>query len=231
MRLSKRVPGFTSGGLPETKNQIMQQQEADGMNEKAPSETIRSVCVYCGSGTGTNPRYVEAARQLGKDLAAAGIRLTYGGGGNGLMGEVARAVMKNGGAVTGIIPESLVALEKPYDDLNELVVTKDLHERKMLMFKRSDAFVALPGGIGTLEELVEQLTWVQLAHHRKPVVIVNTDDYWRQFLDLMEQMRAEGFIREGLEPTFHVLDEADSVVPFLVAHGPSDTVTSLDHLA
>ncbi|WP_119062174.1 TIGR00730 family Rossman fold protein [Dichotomicrobium thermohalophilum] len=197
----------------------------------ALSETIRSVCVYCGSGCGTNPRYVEAARQLGKDLAGSNIRLTYGGGSNGLMGTVARAVMEHGGAVTGIIPESLVAIEKPYEDLNELVVTRDLHERKMLMFKRSDAFVALPGGIGTLEELVEQLTWVQLAHHQKPVVIVNTDDYWRQFLDLMEQMRAEGFIREGLEPAFHVLEEAASVVPFLLAHGSSQAVSSLDHLA
>jgi hypothetical protein len=210
----------------------MRQQKDAGMNEtKAPSETIRSVCVYCGSGSGTNPRYVEAARQLGKDLAEAHIRLTYGGGGNGLMGEVARAVMQNGGVVTGIIPESLVALEKPYDDLDELIVTKDLHERKMLMFRRSDAFVALPGGIGTLEELVEQLTWVQLAHHQKPVVIVNTDDYWRQFLDLLEQMRAEGFIRAGLEPAFHVLDEAESVVPFLLAHGSSEAVSSVDHLA
>ncbi len=210
----------------------MKQQKDNWMNtNELPSDTIRSVCVYCGSGSGTNPRYVEAARELGKHLAKSRIRLIYGGGSNGLMGTVARAVMEHGGRVTGIIPQSLVAVERPYQDLDELVVTKDLHERKMLMFKRSDAFVALPGGIGTLEELVEQLTWVQLAHHRKPVVIVNTDDYWRQFLGLLEQMRAEGFIRPGLEPAYHVLDEAASVVPFLLAHGSSDAVSSLDHLA
>jgi len=196
-----------------------------------PDHTIQSVCVYCGSGSGGNLRYAEAARKLGKDLAQAGIRLTYGGGGNGLMGEVARAVMVNGGAVTGIIPEALVAIEKPYDDLDELVVTRDLHERKMLMFKRADAFVALPGGIGTLEELVEQLTWVQLAYHEKPVVIVNTDNYWRHFLDLMDQMRAEGFIRDGLQPAFQIVDEAQEVVPFLLAHGSSEGISTIDHLA
>jgi len=200
-------------------------------NSAAPSETITSICVYCGSGSGTNPRYAAAARQLGKALAGSQIRLIYGGGSNGLMGTVAQAVMDNGGLVTGIIPESLVAIEKPYQNLDELIETKDLHERKMLMFKRSDAFVALPGGIGTLEELVEQLTWVQLAHHQKPVVLVNTDDYWRPLLDLMEQMRAEGFIREGLEPAFHVLEEAEAVVPFLMSHGSSDAVSTLDHFA
>jgi len=202
------------------------------MQDKGPgSDTIQRVCVYCGSGSGTNPHYADAARSLGAHLAKANIRLIYGGGGNGLMGEVARAVMESGGAVTGVIPESLVALEKPYSDLDELVVTRDLHERKMLMFTRSDAFVALPGGIGTLEELVEQLTWVQLAQHRKPVVLVNTDDYWRPLLDLLEQMRAEGFIRKGLEPAFHVLSDAEAVVPFLLAHGSSEAVSTVDHLA
>lgn len=194
-------------------------------------QPIESVCVFCGSGSGKNPRHGEAARRLGKDLGQAGIRLIYGGGGNGLMGEVARAVMENGGSVTGIIPESLVAIEKPYDDLDELVVTKNLHERKMKMFKRSDAFVALPGGIGTLEELVEQMTWVQLAHHEKPVLIVNVEDYWRPLLRLMDQMRGEGFIRAGLEPTFHLLGEAGEVVPFLRAHGRGEDVGTVDGLA
>ncbi len=192
----------------------MSQRKQQGRG-KQRGQAITSICVYCGSGSGANPRYAEAARALGKAMAQADIRLVYGGGGNGLMGEVARAVMAHGGCVTGIIPDSLVAVEKPFPDLDELIVTKDLHERKMLMFTRSDAFVALPGGIGTLEELVEQLTWVQLAHHSKPVVIVNVDDYWRPFLRLLDQMRAEGFIRAGLEPAYHLLDEADEVVPFL----------------
>ncbi len=202
------------------------------MNDNTPRcHAITRVCVYCGSGTGVNPRYAEAARTLGRDLAEAKIRLTYGGGSKGLMGEVAGAVIENGGAVTGVIPEKLVGLEEPYDHLDELIVTKDLHERKMLMFQRADAFVALPGGIGTLEELVEQLTWVQLAHHEKPVVIVNVDDYWRPLLRLLDEMRAENFIREGLEPDFHVLDEAEAVVPFLRAHGSGETVRTIDHFA
>lgn len=196
-------------------------------NKLKQPEPITHVCVYCGSGAGKNPRYAAAARNLGKAMAQADIRLVYGGGGNGLMGEIARSVMEHGGAVTGIIPQSLVEIEKPFADLNELIVTKDLHERKMLMFTRSDAFVALPGGIGTLEELVEQLTWVQLAHHRKPVVIVNTDDYWRPFLSLLDKMRGEGFIRDGLEPAYHLLDEADDVVPFLHAETKSDAVGML----
>jgi len=210
----------------------MKQHRTEGTDHTAaPHGTMARVCVYCGSGSGTNPRYGEAARQLGAAFAKSGIRLIYGGGSNGLMGTVARAVMADGGMVTGIIPESLVAIEKPYNDLTDLIVTKDLHERKMLMFKRSDAFVALPGGIGTLEELVEQLTWVQLAHHQKPVVLVNTDDYWRPLLDLMAQMRAEGFIRNGLEPAFHVLEEAEAVVPLLQTYGVGGVVRTADHSA
>jgi len=164
-------------------------------------------------------------------MADANVRLIYGGGGNGLMGEVARAVMEKGGLVTGVIPKSLVPLERPLRDMDELIVTKDLHERKMTMFRRSDAFVALPGGIGTLEELVEQLTWVQLAHHEKPVVIVNVDDYWQPLLALMEQMRAQGFIRPGLEPTFHVVQDAGTVIAFLREHGARHADNSIDYFA
>ncbi len=195
--------------------------------KKKHEQPVGSICVYCGSGSGKNPRYAAAARTLGKAMAQADIRLIYGGGGNGLMGEVARSVMEHGGAVTGIIPESLVAVEKPFADLNELIVTKDLHERKMLMFTRSDAFIALPGGIGTLEELVEQLTWVQLGHHRKPVVIVNVDDYWRPFLRLLDEMRAQAFIRDGLDPAYYLIDEAEDVVPVLRGERQSDDTGEL----
>lgn len=200
-------------------------------HKKKTAGRISSVCVYCGSGSGRNPRYAESARGLGQALAQAGIRLVYGAGSNGLMGEVARSVMAHGGTVTGVIPESLVALEQPIADLDELIVTKDLHERKMLMFTRSDAFVALPGGIGTLEELVEQLTWVQLAHHQKPVVIVNVEDYWRPFLRLLDEMRAEAFIREGLEPAYVLLDTAEEVVPFLRGRKDSRAVGPLERFS
>jgi len=195
--------------------------------KKEHEKPVGSVCVYCGSGSGKNPRYAAAARTLGKAMAQADIRLIYGGGGNGLMGEVARAVMEHGGAVTGIIPESLVAVENPLADLNELIVTKDLHERKMLMFTRSDAFIALPGGIGTLEELVEQLTWVQLGHHSKPVVIVNVEDYWRPFLHLLDEMRAQAFIRDGLDPAYYLIERAEDVVPVLRGERQSDDTGEL----
>ena len=138
---------------------------------------IAHICVYCGSGKGRNPAYATAARQLGKSLAKAGIGLVYGGGSLGLMGEVARSTLKHGGHVTGIIPKFLSARERMLTDVDELIVTEDMHERKMMMFNKADAFVALPGGIGTLEELIEQLTWAQLGQHRKPIVIANIGGY------------------------------------------------------
>ena len=178
---------------------------------------IQNVCVYCGSGEGRNPAYANAARQLGKSLAKAGIGLVYGGGSLGLMGAVARATLKHGGHVTGIIPEFLSARERMLTEVTELVVTEDMHERKMMMFKRSDAFVALPGGIGTLEELVEQLTWAQLGRHKKPIVLVNIDGFWTPFLSLLEHMRDQTFIRSGLEVTFKVVDTAHDILPMIIA--------------
>ena len=122
-------------------------------------------------------------------MAEAGIGLVYGGGGNGLMGTVAAAVLDHGGHVTGIIPASLLELENALDNISERYVTNGFHERKMLMFNLSDGFVALPGGVGTLEELVEQLTWAQLGHHDKPIFIVNTKGYWNLLLQMFDSMR------------------------------------------
>ncbi|HHI82044.1 MAG TPA: TIGR00730 family Rossman fold protein [Rhizobiales bacterium] len=173
----------------------------------------RNLCVYCGSGPGVNPAYMQAARTLGEEMAKAGIGLVYGGGGLGLMGETARTVLKHGGYVTGIIPEFLIRREMMLDDINELIVTTNMHERKMAMFKASDGFVALPGGIGTLEELVEVSTWAQLDQHRKPIILANINDYWRPLLDLMEHMRAEQFIRVGLDVHFTVAGIAQEIVP------------------
>jgi hypothetical protein len=171
------------------------------------------VCVYCGSGPGLDPAYAEAARALGRDLAGRGIGLVYGGGGLGLMGEVARATLAGGGHVTGIIPEFLLRREAALETATELVVTGDMHERKRIMFERSDAFVALPGGIGTLEELVEQLTWAQLGRHTKPIVVVNVRGFWSPFLDLLRHMKAETFIRPTLDVSFAVVDRAEHVLP------------------
>jgi uncharacterized protein (TIGR00730 family) len=174
---------------------------------------LDNICVYCGSGAGTDPRYAEAARTLGKSLAEAGIGLVYGGGGLGLMGETARATLAHGGRVTGIIPSFLSEKEQMLKDVDELIVVDDMHERKMLMFRRSDAFVALPGGIGTLEELVEQLTWSQLGQHGKPVVIANIANFWSPFLSLLDHMRAQEFVRKGLEVSYHVVETAEDIVP------------------
>lgn len=183
----------------------------------AAAPRVTSICVYCGSGKGVNPAYALAARKLGKALAKADIRLVYGGGSLGLMGEVAKSVLGAGGKVTGIIPEFLGAKEQMLKDVDELIVVEDMHVRKRLMFERSDAFVALPGGIGTLEELVEQLTWSQLGRHSKPIVVANIDGFWTPFLDLLSHMKSETFIRPGLDVRFNVVDKIENVVPAIMA--------------
>jgi uncharacterized protein (TIGR00730 family) len=155
---------------------------------------ISNVCVYCGSSPGNNPRFVEAATDFGRILAENKINLVYGGGSFGLMGALATSVLDHGGTVTGIIPEALVARERALKRVQEMVVTRDMHERKRLMFERSDAFVALPGGIGTLEELVEQLPWAQLAHHKKPIVLCSIDSFWTPLLVALTRMAAAGFV-------------------------------------
>jgi uncharacterized protein (TIGR00730 family) len=192
---------------------------------------IRNICVYCGSGRGKNPLYSQAAKTLGEAMAEQGIGLVYGAGGNGLMGDVARAVRASGGTVTGIIPAALVARENPYTEVDEYIVVDNLHQRKMMMFERSDAFVALPGGLGTLEELVEQLTWVQLDFHEKPVIIANIDGYWDTLLNLLDQMRGETFIREGLLPRYTVVDDADDIVPLLTRVRTAEPDISIEQLA
>ena len=177
------------------------------------SNKKKRLCVYCGSGAGTDPRFKAAAAKLGRDMAEAGIDLVYGGGGNGLMGAVAAAVSDHGGHTTGIIPASLLELENALENVSERYVTNGFHERKMLMFNLSDGFVALPGGVGTLEELVEQLTWAQLGHHEKPIFIVNTGGYWDLLLQLFAQMREQQFIRDGLDLPYIVVDDVAQVVP------------------
>ena len=178
---------------------------------------IRTVCVYCGSGPGTNPRFVEAAIGLGKALAENGIRLVYGGGSIGLMGAVATSVLDHGGSVTGIIPDFLTARENALKRVQEMIVTPDMHERKRLMFERSDAFVALPGGIGTLEELVEQLTWQQLGRHAKPVLLANIDGFWEPLLALLAHMRATEFIRASLAVNILKAERVEDILPRLRA--------------
>jgi uncharacterized protein (TIGR00730 family) len=178
---------------------------------------IKTVCVYCGSGPGTNPRFIEAATAFGKALAENGVGLVYGGGSIGLMGAVAKSTLDHGGTVTGIIPEFLATRERLNTVVTELVVTHDMHERKRLMFERSDAFVALPGGIGTLEELVEQLTWVQLGRHKKPVLIANIGGFWDPLMELIFHMKTLGFIHSERHFNYLVTDNVDDILPKLYA--------------
>jgi uncharacterized protein (TIGR00730 family) len=178
---------------------------------------IKTVCVYCGSGPGTNPRFVEAAIALGKNFAQNNIRLVYGGGSVGLMGAIAKSVLEHGGAVTGIIPDFLRARENALTKVQEMIVTPDMHERKRLMFERSDAFVALPGGVGTLEELVEMLTWQQLGRHAKPILLANIDGFWEPLMALLAHMRTAQFIRPNLEVDILMTERVEDILPRLRA--------------
>ena len=177
---------------------------------------INAICVYCGSNPGADPAFVTAAHGLGKVLAENGIRLVYGGGSIGLMGAVAGAMMKHGGAATGIIPEFLTEQERPRRRGQELIVTGDMHERKRTMFERADAFVALPGGLGTLEELVEQLTWAQLGRHKKPILVANINGFWDPLLGLMAHMRALGLVPPPVDGVdLLVADRIEDILPKL----------------
>jgi uncharacterized protein (TIGR00730 family) len=178
---------------------------------------IKTVCVYCGSGPGTNPHFIEAAQAFGKALAENGVGLVYGGGSIGLMGAVAAATLEHGGLVTGIIPDFLVKREHAMTGAQEMIVTHDMHERKRLMFERSDAFVALPGGIGTLEELVEQLTWQQLGRHSKPILLANIDGFWEPLMGLLAHMRATAFIRPTLSVDILKAERVEDILPRLRA--------------
>jgi uncharacterized protein (TIGR00730 family) len=197
--------------------------------------TIRSVCVYCGSSPGRSAVYMKAGHVLGRSIAEAGLRLVYGGGTKGIMGAVADSAMRAGGKVTGIIPRFLVnreATEPALGKLDELVITEDMHQRKHTMFEKSDAFVALPGGIGTVEEIIEIMTWAQLGHHRKPIVFANIERFWDPMMNLIDHMRAEGFIHTSHLVRPLVIDRAEAVVAALLTEGasvdaPTEGVTSV----
>lgn len=188
------------------------------IERKCQLSSIQSICVYCGSQPGNNPLYLMAARALGSSMGEAGMQLIYGGGAKGIMGAVADSVLASGGKVTGIIPQFLIAKESSQDSLTRLtetLVTENMHERKHLMFERSDAFVALPGGIGTLEEIIEIMTWAQLGRHEKPIIFANVGGFWDPLLSLLDHMRGEGFIHTQSRVRPLVIDDAAKIVPML----------------
>jgi hypothetical protein len=185
------------------------------MNSQENPGKIRKICVYCGSGPGTDPAFVAAARAFGAILAKNGIGLVYGGGNTGMMGEVAGAVEANGGQVTGIIPDFLMVREHARRGEHHLIVTRDMHERKRKMFELADAFVALPGGVGTLEEIVEQMTWVQLGRHKKPILLANIQGFWEPLCALLDHMKKLDFIRGDLSFDLLVADKVEEILPML----------------
>ncbi len=177
---------------------------------------IKSVCVYCGSSFGNDEAYRQAARDLGQVLAGAGLRLVYGGGGVGLMGETARAVHDAGGRVLGVMPQFLRTREIIYDAVETRVV-ENMHERKMMMFEEADAFVVLPGGIGTLEEVVELLSWRRLDLHKKPIIFLNTNGFWQPFFELIAKVQATGFAPAAFAHTYTTVDTVEEVLD-AIAH-------------
>ena len=185
---------------------------------------IGRICVFCGSRPGSRPEYVQAARHLGEQLAARGIGLVYGGGHVGLMGTVADAVLKAGGEVIGVIPDNLVKRELSHHGLSELHVVGSMHERKALMAKLADAFIALPGGYGTFEELFEIVTWAQLGLHRKAVGILNVGGFYDGLLALVDHAIGEGFIPEDNRALLLESRESGALLDLVIGFEPPPPV-------
>lgn len=178
---------------------------------------LANVCVYCGSSDGADPAFVEAATRFGSLLAGANVGLVYGGASIGVMGALARSVLANGGRVVGVIPEFLTRAEVKMTGTTEMIVTDSMHTRKRVMFERSDAFVALPGGIGTLEELIEMLTWAQLGRHNHPIVIANLNGFWDPLIELLHHMIEQQFVNSSIRRFYGVVDKIEDILPRIEA--------------
>jgi uncharacterized protein (TIGR00730 family) len=187
------------------------------MPRPSPLHPVESVCVYCGSRHGDDLRFTHEARTLGRGIAERGLKLVYGAGDVGLMGEVARAALGAGGKAIGVIPRHILDLEVGLRDCTAFIVTETMHERKKIMFANADAVVALPGGAGTLDELIEVMTWRQLGLHQKPLILVNVDGYWDPFLALLDHVIARGFAGDSLRGFVTVTDDAEAALGMLDA--------------
>jgi len=187
---------------------------------------LRQLCVFCGSSPGTNPRHREMARQLGQTLAAKEIRLVYGGGGIGLMGALADATLAAGGQVIGVIPSGLATKEVAHPHLTELRIVRTMHERKARMADLADAFLALPGGMGTFDELFEIITWAQLGIHRKPIGLLNIDHYFDPLIEMVEHAVREGFVSPHHRGLIIIAESVDEWFARLADFQPLTTSTS-----
>lgn len=188
-------------------------------------EKFRSLCIYCGSSSKVSPAHQDAARRLGTLLGQRGIRMVFGGGRVGLMGIAADAALAAGGEVIGVIPYHLHDVEVGHKDVTELIVTGSMHERKQKMFELSDAFAVLPGGLGTMDETFEILTWKQLKLHDKPVILVDNDGYWKPFLDLVDHIVGSGFAGAHVKDFFTTVPTVDDILPAIAA-APSTLIPS-----
>ena len=178
-------------------------------------QPIKSICVYCGSQPGNDAEFIKQAVILGKLMADNGIRLVYGGGSRGVMGAVSKSVQDNGGKVLGIIPKFLIPKEGEWDQSSnnlEIIITENMHVRKQKMFEQSDAFIALPGGIGTLEEIVEIITWAQLGRHEKPIAFLNVKAFWNPMLELIQHMKEAGFIHTANKVQPIVIEKTEETI-------------------
>jgi uncharacterized protein (TIGR00730 family) len=193
-------------------------------------QRIHSLCVFCGSRPGVDPAFAEAAEQLGRSLAERGVRLVYGGGSIGLMGVVTQTVLDHGGEVTGVIPEFLMRREVGNPALTELILVDSMHERKRRMFELADAFAVLPGGLGTLDEAIEIITWQQLGLHAKPIAVLNVADYWTVFETLIEHVIAQGFADAAIRNLFTVTGDVESLIATLEARATEQLAASSQRL-
>ena len=190
--------------------------------------TLRSIAVYCGANTGAHPAYAEAARAVGRTLAEQGLRLVYGGGQVGLMGILADAAIDAGGEVTGVIPAFLDHKEIAHPRVKDMQIVDTMHERKMAMAEAADAFIAMPGGLGTLEELFEMWTWSQLGQHEKPLALLNVNGYWDQLSGFLDHMQAEGFVEERHRTMLACADTPEAAIEALKAYEHPGMISSLE---
>eukprot|EP00892_Ulva_mutabilis_P000325 jgi/Ulvmu1/10293/UM060_0095.1 len=186
--------------------------------------SLKSICVFCGSSKGTDPAHARAARELGSELARRGIRLVYGGGNVGLMGEVARAARAADGAVLGVIPKELVPREVSGEMIGETRIARDMHDRKATMAAEADAFIALPGGFGTLEELMEIVTWQQLGYHGKPVGVLNINDFYLHFMRFLDHCQDQGFLRKDCRKILIERTDVAELIDALASYTPPTPV-------
>ena len=182
---------------------------------------MKKLCVFTGAATGSNPRFAEAAHQLGQILASRNLGLVYGGGKSGLMGKIADAVIASGGHATGIIPKFLDGVEIAHRGLTNLHVIDTMHERKNMMYDLADGFIIMPGGLGTLDEAMEIITWRQLGLHRKPIIIANLFGYWDHMLSLFQNIIDEGFMHHGHNGHFEYVNDMDELADRLDSYFPA----------